>query len=59
MILNVGEMEIEKMGWFAIMEEKVERSEQGPSKINPIIINGLNTLNAPNAKKFIISSLKF
>ncbi len=47
------------MVWFATAEEKSTRSELGKSKINPIIINITNTLNASNAENFITYSPKF
>ena len=47
------------MACFATVEEKFTRSEPGKSKINLIIINITNTLNASNAENFIIYNPKF
>ena len=47
------------MAWIVIVEEESIKSEQGPSKINPIIINILNTLSASDAENFITYSLRY
>ena len=45
------------MVWFVIAERKSMRSGKGQSKISQITTNILSTLNALNAKNFIIYNL--
>ncbi len=46
------------MVWFATAEEKSTRSEPETSKLNRIIIDILNSLNASNVGSFITFSLQ-